>query len=97
VHDLDDPALARLTREARYETLIGLAAGNLRAGRPVVLVAPFSTERADPSAWATTTRLLEAEPTLVWLHLPPDELVRRWRPNPPWSGCTCHRTSSSGA
>jgi hypothetical protein len=77
VHDLDDPALARLTREARYETLIGLAAGNLRAGRPVVLVAPFSTERADPSAWATTTRLLEAEPTLVWLHLPPDELVRR--------------------
>jgi hypothetical protein len=77
VHDLDDPALARLTREARYETLTGLAAGNLRAGRPVVLVAPFSTERAHPSAWATTTRLLEAEPTLVWLHLPPDELVRR--------------------
>jgi len=43
----------------------------------VVLVAPFSTERADPSARATTTRLLEAEPTLVWLHLPPDDLVRR--------------------
>ena len=42
----------------------------------MVLVAPFSTERADPSAWATTTRLLEAEPTLVWLHLPPDEVVR---------------------
>jgi hypothetical protein len=66
VHDLDDPALARLTREARYETLIGLAVGNLRAGRPVVLVAPLSTERADPSAWATTTRLLEAtQPTPV--------------------------------
>ena len=47
---LDDPALARLTREARYETLTGLAAANLRTGRPVVLVAPFSTERADPSA-----------------------------------------------
>jgi len=77
VHDLDDPALARLTREARYETLIGLAVGNLRAGRPVVLVAPFSTERAQPSAWVTTTRRLAAEPTLVWLHLPPDELVRR--------------------
>ena len=43
----------------------------------MVLVAPFSTERADSSAWATTTRRLEAEPTLVWLHLPPDELVRR--------------------
>jgi predicted kinase len=50
VHDLDDPALARLTRAARYETLLGLAAANLRTGRPVVLVAPFSTERADPSA-----------------------------------------------
>jgi hypothetical protein len=43
----------------------------------VVLVAPFSTERADSSAWATTTRRQEAEPTLVWLHLPQDELVRR--------------------
>ena len=51
VHDLDDPALAGLTRAARYDTLLGLAAANLRAGRPVVLVAPFSTERADPSAW----------------------------------------------
>ncbi len=77
VHDLDDPALAGLTRAARYDTLLGLAAANLRAGRPVVLVAPFSTERADPSAWAATTRRLAAEPTLVWLHLPPDELVRR--------------------
>ena len=36
VHDLDDPALARLTREARYETLVGLAVGNLRAGRPEI-------------------------------------------------------------
>jgi len=57
VHDLDDPALARLTREARNEALIGLAAANLRTGRPVVPAAPFSTERADPSAPATTTRL----------------------------------------
>jgi predicted kinase len=77
VHDLDDPDLAGLTRTARYDTLLGLAAANLRAGRPVVLVAPFSTERADPSAWATSTRRLVAESTLVWLHLPRDELVRR--------------------
>ena len=62
VHDLGDPALARLTWQARYETPTGLAAANLRTGRPAVLVAPFSTERADPSVWATTTRLLEAEP-----------------------------------
>jgi AAA domain len=77
VPDLDDPVLAGLTRAARYDTLLGLAAANLRAGRPVVLVAPFSTERAEPSAWATTTRRLAAEPAMVWLHLPPDELVRR--------------------
>jgi predicted kinase len=77
VRDLDDPVLAGLTREARYNTLLGLAEVNLRAGRPVVLVAPFSTERAQPSAWATTTRRLAADPTMVWLYLPPDELIRR--------------------
>jgi predicted kinase len=77
VHDLDDPALAGLTREARYDTLLGLAEANLLAGRPVVLVAPFSTERALPSAWAATTRRLPAEATMVWLHLPPGELIRR--------------------
>src|SRR6202011_4999936 len=71
VRDLDDPVLAGLTRAARYDTLLGLAAANLRAGRPVVLVAPFSTERAQPSAWVTTTQRLATEPTLVWLHLPP--------------------------
>ena len=55
-----------MTREACYETLVGLAVGNLHAGRSVVLVAPLSTERADPSARATTTRLLEAtQPTPV--------------------------------
>jgi len=77
VHDLDDPALAGLTRAARYDTLLGLAAANLRVGRPVILVAPFSTERARPSAWAHTTQRLATEPTLIWLHLPPDELIRR--------------------
>ena len=77
VRDLDDPVLAGLTRAARYDTLLGLADANLRAGRPVVLVAPFSAERARPSAWAAIVRRLGGEPTMVWLHLPPDELVRR--------------------
>jgi predicted kinase len=77
VHDLDDPALAGLTRDARYDTLLGLAEANLEAGRPVVLVAPFSTERALPSAWAATTRRLPGDATMVWLHLPPGELIRR--------------------
>ena len=77
VRNLDDPALAGLTRAARYETLLGLAQANLRAERPVVLVAPFSAERSRPSAWAAATRLIPAEPLLVWLHLPPEELIRR--------------------
>ena len=77
VTDLDDPALAGLTRDARYETLLALANANLRAGRPVILVAPFSAERARPAAWAATAQRLTADPVMVWLHLPPDELV--WR------------------
>jgi predicted kinase len=75
--DLDDPVLAGLTRDARYDTLLGLAEDNLAAGRPVVLVAPFSAERARPAAWAAVTRRLATEAVLVWLHLPPGELVRR--------------------
>ena len=77
VHDLDDPVLAGLTRDARYQTLLGLAEANLRTGLPVVLVAPFSAERARPSAWASTTQRLPADATMVWLHLPPGELIRR--------------------
>jgi predicted kinase len=76
VRDLDDPVLAGLTRQARYDTLLGLAEANLRAGRPVVLVAPFSAERVSPPAWATTTRRLPGA-TMVWLHLPSGELIRR--------------------
>jgi len=77
VHDLDDPVLAGLTRDARYDTLLALADANLRAGRPVVLVAPFSAERAQPSAWTATARRIEADLVMVWLHLPPEELIRR--------------------
>ena len=77
LHDLDDPALARLTRDARYDTLLDLAAANLAAGRPVVLVAPFTLERSHASAWAATTRRLPAPATMVWLHLAPGELIRR--------------------
>ena len=76
-HDLDDPVLAGLTRDARYDTLLGLAAANLAAGRPVVLVAPFSLERSRVSAWHATAARIPAPATMVWLHLEPDELIRR--------------------
>ena len=77
VHDLEDPVLARLTRDARYETLLGLAEANMRAGLPVVLVAPFSAERAQPAAWAATAQRIPGDAMMVWLHLPPGELVSR--------------------
>jgi predicted kinase len=81
-HDLDDPELAGRTRAARYETLLAAAVDNLRVGRPVVLVAPFTAERADPAAWARVRdRLVAAggSPVLVWRRLDPDELLRRMR------------------
>jgi len=77
LHDLDDPALAGLTRDARYDTLLALAAANLTAGRPVVLVAPFTLERSRVSAWTTITKRIPAPATMVWLYLEPGELIRR--------------------
>ena len=80
VDDLDDPRLGGLTRAARYEVLTALAVDNVSAGVPVVLVAPYTTERADPRAWAELRSRLEAAggaPLLVWLHLEPGEIVRR--------------------
>ena len=54
---------------------------NLRAGTPVLLVAPFTVERT-ADGWATVTGRLGAyadDVSLVWLHLPPGELVLRLR------------------
>jgi predicted kinase len=80
--DLDAPQLAGEVRAARYECLLATAEDNLRVGTSVVLVAPFSAERTDAARWASLRRRLTdagGEPRLVWLRLPPDELVRRLR------------------
>ncbi len=80
--DLDDPRLGDLTRAARYEVLAALAVDNLSAGVPVVLVAPYTAERADPQAWAALRSRLAAAggaPLLVWLSLEPAEILRRLR------------------
>ena len=82
VDDLGDPRLVRLTRAARYQVVLDLAVDNLVAGMPVVVVAPFSAERADAAAWASThDRLVAAggTPLLVWLRLEPAEVLRRLR------------------
>ena len=82
VDDLDDPRLAGLTREPRYQVVLDLAVDNLAAGMPVVLVAPFTVERIDPVAWSATHDRLAAAggtPLLVWLRLEPCEVLRRLR------------------
>jgi predicted kinase len=80
VHDLDDVRLAGPTRDARYETVAAVAEENLRAGIPVVLVAPFSRERRDPRAWEALDRRLRAAggtPLLIWLQLEQTAVVAR--------------------
>jgi predicted kinase len=81
VADLSDPRIAELTRTARYDTLLGLAADNLRAGLSVVLVAPFTTERT-VEGWRAAAGWLAphaAGLALVWLDLPDHHLVDRLR------------------
>jgi predicted kinase len=82
VNDLDDVRLARLTRSARYETITALAVDNLVAGMPVVLIAPFTSERTGPAMWSQLrTRLEDAggTPVMAWLSLPPAEILARMR------------------
>jgi predicted kinase len=82
VHDLDDARLAEPTRQARYETVTALAEDNLRVGNPVVLVAPFTSERRELAAWTALDRRLRGaggSPLLVWLQLPPATAVERLR------------------
>ncbi|GEK19593.1 AAA family ATPase [Cellulomonas xylanilytica] len=82
VEDLDDPVLARTTRAARYAAIAAVAEENLRLGLGVVLVAPFTAERRDPSAWAALAARLEAaggRPSLVWLDIEPAAVEERLR------------------
>ena len=79
--DLSDPMIAELTRGPRYETLLALAEDNLRAGIPVVLVAPFTAERS-PAGWRVVADRFAAHAAgvlLVWLDLPDHHLVARLR------------------
>jgi predicted kinase len=81
VTDLSDPRMAGLTRGPRYDTLLALAGDNLRAGIPVVLVAPFTAERSARGWAAVADRLAPpaGDLTLVWLRLPAPELIHRLR------------------
>ena len=82
VTDLDDPRLAAPTRAARYEAIVALAEDSLAVGTPVVMVAPFTAERRDGTAWETLAARLRAAggtPTLVWPRLDADVVLERLR------------------
>ncbi len=79
-----DSAGARL-REARYACLLGTAAANLAVGRRVVVVAPFTRERASVEAWEGVVGSLGARASsaghgavaLCYLDCPTDLLLER--------------------
>jgi predicted kinase len=78
--DLDDPRLRAVSRDAVYRTLLDTAVANLTSGIPVVLIAPFARERADPRRWQRVHVRLEAAggaPTLLWMRCSTDELLSR--------------------
>ena len=73
VADLDAPRFAAL-RDARYTCLGEVVADNLRAGRDVVAVAPFTSEAADAVAWRARGRAWgAARVVLCWLDVDPAE------------------------
>jgi predicted kinase len=69
-----------VVREAIYEALVDTAAGAAQAGAHVVIAAPFTRERRDPSAWEQLCdRWAEAgaEAVLAWMCVPEATLVKR--------------------
>src|SRR4029079_19797827 len=52
VDDLDDEGLAGRTSDPRDGVILDLAVDSLATGMAVVLVAPFTAERTDPTVWA---------------------------------------------
>lgn len=71
---IDSPAGVAL-REARYQSLVDLAAANLAAGIGVVIAAPFTAERASPALFAEVVRRLGSDVALLYIDAP-NEVVR---------------------
>jgi predicted kinase len=66
--------------DIRYTCLFDTAQENLALGINVILVAPFTSERVFPEAWARLTEYLAIpghRVHLVWLDTPPAEVVKR--------------------
>ena len=70
----------QLVREALYDGLVETVAMVTSVGVPAVVVAPFTRERADASAWErirTRARAAGAQAVLVWVHAPVEVLLER--------------------
>ena len=66
--------------DIRYTCLFDTAQENLALGINVILVAPFTSERVFPEAWARLTEYLAIpghRVHLAWLDTPPAEVVKR--------------------
>lgn len=80
--DYNDPRLAKRVRTQRYECLLRVAAECVEVGTPVVLVAPFTAERKDATAWirlAERVKTFGGEPRLAWQRISPTDLADRLR------------------
>ncbi|MHA7290335.1 AAA family ATPase [Arthrobacter sp. MDT3-24] len=76
------PAARASVNDIRYTCLFDTTRENLALGNSVVVVAPFTSERTFPAAWARLVeRVAIPEPRvhLAWMDTPPGEVVRRMR------------------
>lgn len=75
--DLDDPRVRTALGSAPYDALLDTARDNLRLGRTVVLVAPFTGILTSRGGLAPLKRLGAVDLRVVWARCPPEELLRR--------------------
>ncbi|WP_026556294.1 AAA family ATPase [Arthrobacter sp. 35W] len=76
------PAVRASVNDIRYTCLFDTARENLALGNSVVVVAPFTSERTFPAAWARLVDRLgipAARVHLAWMDTPPEEVVNRMR------------------
>jgi predicted kinase len=77
-----EPTVRATVNDVRYTCLFDTARENLALGINVLLVAPFTSERTFPAAWARLTERLavpDHSVHLAWLDTPPAEVVKRMR------------------
>lgn len=65
---IDSPIMSQSTRTQRYQALLDTACENLRLGRSVVAVAPFTQERHDPPMWERIVERASACGAVAELH-----------------------------